>query len=53
MMPLLFPYAVATAAGAISPYITLVICGLVAAFYALPGTTRGTPEDAPSAASSP
>jgi uncharacterized membrane protein len=41
----LLPYAVATAAGALSPYITLVICGLVAAFYALPGTTRGTPED--------
>ena len=34
------PYAVATAAAAITPYITLVICGLVAAFYALPGTTE-------------
>jgi uncharacterized membrane protein len=34
------PYAVATAAAAVTPYITLVICGLVAAFYALPGTTE-------------
>ena len=33
------PYAVATAGAALTPYITLVICGLVAAFYALPATT--------------
>jgi uncharacterized membrane protein len=41
----LFPYAIATAGGLISPYVTLVICGLVAGFYGLPGTTRGTPDD--------
>ncbi len=34
------PYAVATAAAALTPYITLAICGLVAVFYALPGTTE-------------
>jgi uncharacterized membrane protein len=34
-----FPYAIETAAAALTPYITLAICGLVAAFYALPGTT--------------
>ena len=33
------PYAIATAGAAITPYITLVICGLVAVFYALPTTT--------------
>ncbi len=33
------PYALATAGAAITPYITLVICGLVAGFYALPATT--------------
>lgn len=33
------PYALATAGAAITPYITLVICGLVAVFYALPATT--------------
>jgi uncharacterized membrane protein len=32
----LLPYALATALAAVSPYITLVICGAVAAFYALP-----------------
>jgi uncharacterized membrane protein len=32
----LLPYALATALAAVSPYVTLVICGLVAAFYALP-----------------
>jgi uncharacterized membrane protein len=35
----LTPYAVATLAGILSPYVTLVICAIVAAFYALPGTT--------------
>jgi len=35
----LAPYAVATLGGLITPYLTLVICGLVAVFYALPGTT--------------
>lgn len=34
------PYAVATAGAAISPYISLAICAVVAAFYALPGTTE-------------
>jgi uncharacterized membrane protein len=33
------PYAVATAAAALSQYLTLVICALVALFYALPATT--------------
>ena len=32
----LIPYAVATAAAFVTPYATLVICGAVAAFYALP-----------------
>jgi uncharacterized membrane protein len=41
----LVPYAIATVAGIVNPYITLVICAVVAAFYALPGTTSGTPED--------
>src|SRR5438067_6629271 len=35
----LLPYAIATAAAILSPYVTLAICGLVAVFYALPGTT--------------
>ena len=35
----LMPYAVATPAGILSPYLTLAICAAVAAFYALPGTT--------------
>jgi uncharacterized membrane protein len=30
------PYAFATALAAVSPYVTLVICGLIACFYALP-----------------
>ena len=33
------PYAVATAVAPLSPYLTLAICGAVAVFYALPGTT--------------
>jgi hypothetical protein len=32
----LIPYMVATALAPVSPYITLVICGAVAGFYALP-----------------
>jgi uncharacterized membrane protein len=32
----LIPYAIATALAPVSPYITLAICGAVAAFYALP-----------------
>jgi uncharacterized membrane protein len=41
----LVPYAIATVAGIVNPYITLAICAIVAGFYALPGTTSGTPED--------
>ena len=41
----LIPYAVATAAAVITPYLTLAICGAVAVFYALPGTTGDTPPD--------
>jgi uncharacterized membrane protein len=33
------PYAIATACALISPYVTLVICALIAAFYAAPFTT--------------
>jgi hypothetical protein len=39
----LVPYAVATVCGIFSPYLTLVLCGLVAVFYALPPTTSDTP----------
>ena len=35
----LVPYAVATAGASISPYLTLVVTGVVAGFYALPTTT--------------
>jgi uncharacterized membrane protein len=35
----LAPYAVATVSGVLSPYLTIAICALVAAFYALPNTT--------------
>lgn len=35
----LLPYAIATAAAFISPYLTLGICAAVAAFYASPATT--------------
>jgi uncharacterized membrane protein len=35
----LTPYVVATAAAAISPYVTLAITALVAVFYAIPATT--------------
>jgi uncharacterized membrane protein len=34
----LIPYAIATAAAILSPYLTLAICAIVAVFYALPGT---------------
>jgi len=33
------PYAVATLAAIVSPYVTLAICGAIAAFYAAPHTT--------------
>jgi hypothetical protein len=35
----LVPYAVALAVAPLSSYATLVICGAVAGFYALPATT--------------
>lgn len=35
----LMPYAIATAAALLSPYLTLAICAAVAVFYALPETT--------------
>ena len=35
----LLPYALATAGAALTPYITLGMCALVAAFYALPAST--------------
>ncbi|GAC1321401.1 MAG: hypothetical protein NVSMB25_15050 [Thermoleophilaceae bacterium] len=35
----LFPYALATAIAPLSSYATLVICSLVALYYALPGPT--------------
>ena len=43
----LLPYAFATAVAALSPYLTLAICGAVAVFYALPATTGDTPPEAP------
>jgi uncharacterized membrane protein len=43
----LVPYAVATAAAAVSPYLTLALCGAVAVFYGIPGTTSDTPADVP------
>ena len=35
----LAPYALATAGAAVTPYLTLAICAVVAGYYALPGTT--------------
>jgi uncharacterized membrane protein len=35
----LVPYAIATLGAILSPYVTLVICAIIAVFYALPGTT--------------
>ena len=43
----IIPYAVATALAAVSPYITLAICGAIAAFYALP-VSAGMPVTAES-----
>jgi uncharacterized membrane protein len=37
----LIPYAVATALAAVSAYVTLAICGALAAYYALPIATGG------------
>jgi uncharacterized membrane protein len=36
----LLPYALATAAAALTPYLSLAICGALAVYYALPGTTE-------------
>jgi uncharacterized membrane protein len=36
------PYAIATAMALLSPYVTIVICGAIAAFYALPIGSGGT-----------
>jgi uncharacterized membrane protein len=35
------PYAIATAIAPVSPYATLIICGAIAVFYALPVATGG------------
>jgi len=43
----LLPYALATVGAILSPYLTLIICGAVAVFYALPATTGDTPPEAP------
>jgi uncharacterized membrane protein len=42
----LMPYAIATAAALISPYLTLAICAAVAVFYALPATTSDVQQQA-------
>jgi uncharacterized membrane protein len=39
-----FPYVIATAFAPLSPYITLIICGAIAAFYALPIASGGSEE---------
>lgn len=39
----LLPYAIATAAGALSAYATLAICAAIAVYYALPSTAYQTP----------
>jgi uncharacterized membrane protein len=38
----LIPYAAATALAFVSPYITLIICGVVAVYYALPFSSADT-----------
>ena len=37
------PYAIATAVAPLSPYATLIICGAIAVFYALPLATGSSP----------
>ena len=37
------PYAIATAVAPLSPYATLIICGAIAVFYALPLATGTSP----------
>jgi uncharacterized membrane protein len=41
----LLPYVIATAAAALSPYLTLALCAAVAVYYATP---QGSPRDEPS-----
>ena len=41
----LAPYAIATVAAILSPYLALAICAAVAIFYALPGTTAAVRPD--------
>ncbi len=43
----LLPYAIATAAAAISPYVTFAIAGVIAAYYAIPRTTSDVSEWGP------
>lgn len=38
----IIPYVVATAVAPLSPYLTLIICGAIAIFYALPIASGGT-----------
>ncbi len=42
----LLPYLVATVLAAVSPYLTLAICGALAVFYALPFASSAGTEDA-------
>ena len=39
----LVPYAVATLGGLLTPYLTIIVCGAVGVFYALPTTTADVP----------
>jgi uncharacterized membrane protein len=43
----LLPYVAATALAAVSPYVTLALCGAIAAFYALPRTTADRASNRP------
>ncbi len=43
----LLPYLAATALAAVSPYVTLALCGAIAAFYALPRTTADRASNRP------
>jgi uncharacterized membrane protein len=44
----LLPYAAGVAAAALTPYLSLAICGAVAVYYALPGTTEVGDVESPS-----
>ena len=43
----LLPYAIATLAATLSPYLTLAICAAVAVFYTLPATTSDVQQAGP------